>query len=74
MENSNRAAVIMKLLDMKDRVMTKDHGLIEVDSYSGKERQALKAELYRLVNPDTQVIEKKEEPELEERKLEKSNG
>lgn len=74
MENSSRAAVIMKLLDMKDRVMTKDHGLIEVDSYSGNERQALKAELYGLVNPDTQVIEEKEEPEQQERKLEKSNG
>jgi len=49
------------MLQMKDLLQT-PQGIIEVPSYNGTERAALKAELFRLANVD-QDIEKKSEEE-----------
>jgi len=51
----NRTAILVKLLDMKDRMITNQGGIIEVDSYSGNERKELKDELYQIVNPELEM-------------------
>jgi hypothetical protein len=49
MENSeNRAAIVMRLLEMKDTVVTQG-GVFPVDSFMGERRNDLKDELYQLL-------------------------